>query len=227
MKRNYPCVVFCLSLVLGLSGGLAQTITPAATAPAKEDAVVLNPFLVTSSTDTGYAATNTLDGSRLNTALRDTPAAISVFTKDFLDDIGATDISSLLRYDLSTEFEFNDANSNGTGGQVGSIDGGQGWRTRGLTGAASTNGFRDAGGADDLYNVERVGSTRGPNAILFGTGASGGVLNLRTKIADPRRNLQSLEFKVGDHDMKRATFRREPRPARQEIRATIAGRVRL
>ena len=42
---------------------------------------------------------------------------MEVFTKDFLDDIGATDVGSLLRYDLSTEFEYNDANSQGTGGQ--------------------------------------------------------------------------------------------------------------
>src|SRR5688572_23766434 len=210
MKPTHRILASCILLIIGQTAGRAQTVpTPPATAPAAPaagDTVVLNPFLVSSGDDTGYAATNTLDGSRLNTALRDTPAAISVFTKDFLDDIGATDITSLLRYDLSTEFEYNDANSQGTGGQLGSIDGGQGWRTRGLTGAASTNGFRDAGGADDLYNVERVGSTRGPNAILFGTGASGGVLNLRTKIADPRRNLQSLELKVGDHDIKRATF---------------------
>jgi iron complex outermembrane recepter protein len=206
MNRNTPRLAWCVLTLAGLPAGLSQTAVSTPTAAAKEDAVVLNPFLVSSSADTGYAATNTLDGSRLNTALRDTPAAISVFTKDFLDDIGATDVTSLLRYDLSTEFEYNDANSQGTGGQLGSIDGGQGWRTRGLTGAASTNGFRDAGGADDLYNVERVGSTRGPNAILFGTGASGGVLNLRTKIADPRRNLTSVEFKVGDHDVKRATF---------------------
>jgi outer membrane receptor protein involved in Fe transport len=36
----------------------------------------------------------------------------------------------------------------------------------------------------DTYNVESVGSGRGPNAILFGTGTAGGVLNLRTKSAD-------------------------------------------
>ena len=206
MNRNYACLVSCTLLVVAAPFGRAQSAAPAPAQAAAEEAVVLNPFVVSSAADTGYAATNTLEGSRLNTALRDTPAAISVFTKDFLDDIGATDLASLLRYDLSTEFEYNDANSQGTGGQLGSIDGGVGWRTRGLTGAAATNGFRDAGGADDLYNVERVASTRGPNAILFGTGASGGVLNLRTKIAEPRRNLTSLEFKIGDHDVKRGTF---------------------
>lgn len=72
---------------------------------------MLNPFVVTTEAETGYAATNTLNGSRLNTALRNTPAAISVFTRDFMDDIGATDIASLLLYDLSSEVEFGDANA--------------------------------------------------------------------------------------------------------------------
>src|SRR4051812_6533484 len=74
----------------------------AAPAPAvnKEEPIELSPFVVSTQADTGYAATNTLDGSRLNTALRDTPGAISVFTKDFLDDIGATNMEEILRYDL-------------------------------------------------------------------------------------------------------------------------------
>jgi hypothetical protein len=33
--------------------------------------------------DTGYLATNTVDGSGLNTALRDSLGAISVFTREF------------------------------------------------------------------------------------------------------------------------------------------------
>jgi iron complex outermembrane recepter protein len=205
MKRTLCHTLLSTLLVAGSAGARAQSTTPAAPAEAQET-VVLNPFLVSSAADTGYSATNTLDGSRLNTALRDTPAAISVFTKDFIDDIGATDLASLLNYDLSAEMDFSDDNAAGTGSQVGALDTGTAWRTRGLTGAASTNGFRDAFGANDLYNVERVGSTRGPNAILFGTGAAGGLMNLRTKTADPRRNLHSFEVKVGDHDLRRTTF---------------------
>jgi outer membrane receptor for ferric coprogen and ferric-rhodotorulic acid len=48
--------------------------------------VTLSPFQVTAESETGYQATNTLDGSRLNTPLRDLPGAISIFTKDFIDD---------------------------------------------------------------------------------------------------------------------------------------------
>src|SRR5688500_8638484 len=68
-----------------------------------DETVTLSPFQVNAAQDTGYQATNTLEGSRLNTPLRDTPGAISIFAKDFLNDIGATDLESILRYDLSAE----------------------------------------------------------------------------------------------------------------------------
>jgi iron complex outermembrane receptor protein len=218
MKTTKP-LLLCICFAFPIVTLLAQT-APAPTVSSTESAVVLNPFVVSTSTETGYAATNTLDGSRLNTALRDTPAAISVFTRDFLNDISATDVTTLLRYDLSTEFDFNDGNSEGNGLQTGAMDTGAAWRTRGLTGSASSNGFRDAGGADDLYNVESAGSTRGPNAILFGTGAAGGVLNLRTKTANPMRNSASIELKAGSFDLRRGTFdfNRTLRPKKAALR---------
>ena len=55
----------------------AVSATEAPRAP-REAPIGLSPFIVSTQAETGYAATNTLDGSRLNTALRDTPAAISV-----------------------------------------------------------------------------------------------------------------------------------------------------
>jgi hypothetical protein len=133
MKTTKP-LLLCICFAFPIVTLLAQT-APAPTVSSTESAVVLNPFVVSTSTETGYAATNTLDGSRLNTALRDTPAAISVFTRDFLNDISATDVTTLLRYDLSTEFDFNDGNSEGNGLQTGAMDTGAAWRTRGLTGS--------------------------------------------------------------------------------------------
>lgn len=185
---------------LAVSAGRAQT---ASQEPPPAD-ILMNPFVVQTDTETGYAATNTLDGSRLNTALKDTPSPISVFTRDLLDDINATDLSSMMRYDLSNEVEMSDANSAGTGSEVGSIARGTTWRTRGLLGGASVNGFVNPGASEvDLYNVERAGSSRGPNAILFGTGAPGGVVNLSTKSAQPAKSATILEFKVGGDSTRR------------------------
>src|SRR4051794_15053984 len=90
-----------LVLILGQSA-FAQT-SPASSAPAaeaerKDQSVVLSPFLVSDERDTGYAATDTLAGTRLRTSLKDIAASVSVITKDFLDDIGATGTGDLLVY---------------------------------------------------------------------------------------------------------------------------------
>ena len=52
--------------------------------------VKLDPFTVTAETE-GYQAVDTLGGARVQTKLADTPSAISVVTKSFLDDVGITD----------------------------------------------------------------------------------------------------------------------------------------
>lgn len=173
---------------------------------APDDVITLNPFRVTAGNESGYRATNTLDGSRLNTALRDTPGAISVFTRDFLDDIGATDIRDILRYDVNAEEGYGDDQAAGGGAEANGFTDGLSWRTRGLRTSTSTDGFRTGNSGLDTYNMERVSSTRGPNAILFGTGAAGGMLNFRTKRANPLRNANHLELKIGEYDTHRATL---------------------
>jgi outer membrane receptor protein involved in Fe transport len=70
-------------------------------------------------------------------------------------------------------------------------------------GGASINGFQTAG-ESNTYNVERVGATRGPNAILFGTGAPGGVLNFRTRQPSTTRNQTSVDLKVAGESTKRS-----------------------
>jgi len=72
----------------------AQPVPPAETP--REEIVVLSPFVVNSSKDVGYVATNTLAGSRLNTPLADTPASISGFTPEFLADIDAGNVLKAL-----------------------------------------------------------------------------------------------------------------------------------
>ena len=234
MKPNYACCV-TFGLLAWLPVIHAQT-PPAATQPAApatpasptaEEAVVLNPFLVSSSADTGYAATNTLDGSRLNTALRDTPAAIQRlhqgFSRRYRGDRHhiAAPLQSQHRV-LVQRREL--ARHRRTAGQ-------HRWRAGLAHARPHRRGIDEwlpgCGWGGYLYNVERVGSTRGPNAIFFGTGASGGVLNLRTKIADPRRNLNSIEFKYRRPRRETRHRRREPRADRKEISAAAARTLRL
>jgi len=68
------------------------------TAPEEESVVHLTPFEVTASRDVGYQATETMAGTRIRTELKDVGASITILTKEFLDDIGATNSASLLEY---------------------------------------------------------------------------------------------------------------------------------
>jgi iron complex outermembrane recepter protein len=198
----------CAELLrVAVLAALAPSLLLAANAPGssatKEEPVELSPFVVAEQTDAGYAATNSLDGSRLNTALRDTPASISVFTKDFLDDIGATSIEEILRYDVNADMTFGGDDPVGAGSQD-SMFGDQGvsFSVRGLAGSSSIDGFQNAA-QPNTYNIERVGSTRGPNAILFGSGSAGGNLNFRTRQPKLARNSASVELKLADESSRR------------------------
>ena len=73
-----------LALLVPLAA-VAQTAPPAAPAdaatPGPSSTVTLSPFEVRTEKDEGYAASNTLSGTRLNSSLANIPASIQVLTK--------------------------------------------------------------------------------------------------------------------------------------------------
>src|SRR5687768_3529427 len=76
------------ALIAPLAGQGISTPAPTGAAASPTDVTVLSPYVVDTTQDLGYQATNTLSGTRLNSSLRDAPASISVMTKEFLEDIG-------------------------------------------------------------------------------------------------------------------------------------------
>ena len=117
-----------------------------------EDKIIeLSPFEVDASKDTGYAAQNTLAGSRLNSRLKDTAATMSVFTVEFLDDIGATSIADALKYSVNAEVDLGDT-SNVTSGGNEVLENAYNFRIRGLTASRARNYFKWTLGTDS-YNM--------------------------------------------------------------------------
>jgi len=190
-----------LAAAFAASAAHAQATTAPAAAPGGANApVTLSPFEVRTDKDTGYTATNTLAGSRLNTDLRDTPAAISVFTKDFLDDIGAISVAEALSYAMNTERDFSDFTGNG----FNAVD--VTFQMRGFVGASLGRNYFGWFGSSDSYNVERLDFSRGPNSILFGIGGPGGIVNTTTKQARLGRNSQEAQLRIGSWHDHRATL---------------------
>ncbi len=200
MKPTQPRSKLASLLAFALAPQLfGQTAPAAATGTAEDPTVKLSPFVVATEKDTGYAATSTLAGSRLNTDLRDTPAAISVMTREFLLDIGAVNVTEALGYGMNVEKDFSDFTGNGLYSNDLLI------QMRGFVGASLGRNYFGWFGAHDSYNVERLDFSRGPNSILFGVGGPGGIVNTTTKQANLSRNRTEVQARVASWDDFRTT----------------------
>jgi len=172
---------------------LAQVTGPT---PPAEDAVVLSPFVVDATTDTGYQATSTLAGSRLKTELKDVAASVTVLTNEFMDDLGANDIATALAFAPGAENDSttdptgtNSLNQGYVGGDFGDVNNRSGEvRVRGLGRASTTANYIQIMGSTDRYNTERAEFLRGANSILFGLAEPAGLINYATKVANLRKN---------------------------------------
>jgi outer membrane receptor protein involved in Fe transport len=212
-------------LLLALAPGLYGQTTPGEAAPpaASDSAVVLSPFTVTSEKDTGYAATTTLAGTRLRSDLRDVGTSISVITREFLQDTGATNTKSLLTYVTGSEVGGPAGNFSGAsiGGATSENLGATApTRLRGLAAASETRNFYATSIPLDSYNIERIEINRGANSILFGTGSPAGIINSSLKQAE-MRNVSLVESRYGSYDSFRTSFDFN----RQVIRGQLAVRV--
>ena len=174
-----------------------------------EEVFELSPFTVEDVQDGGYAATSTLAGSRIRSDIRDLGSSISITTKDFLTDTGATDGESLLSLIGNVEVggvlgNFSDANGNNTNGARNNPQSAQ--RVRGLSSASLTRDYFQTNIPFDAYNTSRVEVNRGPNSILFGLGSPGGIINNTTNIARIGQRFGEVGFRISHRGGHRATF---------------------
>src|SRR5215207_4514237 len=91
----------CLALLTPVMSSAQTTSSSAPSSSAPDAAVELTPFEVRADRDVGYLGLDAASGSRLNSRVKDTPASISVFTAEFLQDIGATSVEDISRYAMN------------------------------------------------------------------------------------------------------------------------------
>lgn len=119
----------------------------------------------------GYLALDIVRAAKTPTPLVDIPQAISVYTREQIEDQALQDLADVLRYTPGV-----------------SSNQGEGHRDQiSIRGQDTTADFFVDGIRDDvqyyrpLYNLERVEVLKGSNALLFGRGGGGGVVNRVTK----------------------------------------------
>lgn len=248
--------VFVAALAgLALSGGLAfgQATTPASTsgattttrvptptevnrsttsAPASSDESVttLSPFEVRAEEDHGYQATSTLAGTRLRSDLKDLAASISVVTKDMMNDLNATDLTSLLVYTTGTEVgglggNFLGYSNNPDFGDTNDmvLQASPQTRLRGLIGADVTRGYFLSNVPLEGYNTERVEISRGANSILFGLGSPSGIVNYSIIKADANKTKTNVTGSFGSYSSYRGTLDHNQVLIKDKLAVRLAG----
>lgn len=160
------------------SAAMCLLLTPVIMA--EENVFELSPFEVRTSNDRGYTATSSLIGGRMAGELRDTAASVTVFTSEFLADLGVDNFLEAARWapnavpqeEIQGKSLYNDyaVSFRGLGG--GTV--GSGFQSR--------NYFRWYINSD-AFSTARIEFARGPNSLVFGDAFVGGVGNISSKQA--------------------------------------------
>ena len=142
----------------------------------------------------GYHAQELSSATRTSTLLRDVPQSITVVSKEQIRDQSMASIADVVNY-------------------VPGITAHQGENNRDqlvIRGNSTSADFFLNGVRDDvqyyrdLYNVDRFEALKGPNAMIFGRGGGGGVINRVRKEAGFAK-LREITFQGGSFNNKRLT----------------------
>ena len=122
------------------------------------------------------------------TAIIDVPQSLSIITDEDIRKQGIREIGDIVRYTPGV------STSQGEGHRDSVV----------FRGVRSTADFYQDGNRDDvqyfrsLYNVDQVEILRGPNALLFGRGGTGGIINRVTKKAQIGETFGSFDIGADD-----------------------------
>lgn len=122
----------------------------------------------------GYITNSVTSATKTNTALLNVPQSVTVLTKEVIRDQAFTSIGEATRYVPGVIYHQGESHRDDLviRGQRSNAD-------------FYTNGIRDdVQYFRDFYNLQRLEVLKGPNAMIFGRGGGGGVVNRVLKEAD-------------------------------------------
>jgi hypothetical protein len=160
----------------GVAASSAQTTAPNPASNAAGEVVTISPFEVRTDRDTGWVASSTLAGNRMNTELVNVGASIDAITSEFMRDLGVyrlEDIASFVAgVDVVSEFE--------TGAEENRVNF-RGMQLGGREVAQSSRNFFPWFTPTDAYNIDRIDFSKGSNSLIYGDSIPGGMANSYTK----------------------------------------------
>lgn len=228
---------FAMATIPALLAALSTSVYAQTATTSKPDNK-LPEVKVVAKSENKYEIKSTSTATKTDTLLLDTPQAITVISKELIRDQSMQSMSDAIRYVPGV------LPAQGEGNRDTAV----------FRGNSSTSDFFVDGIRDDVqyyrdfYNIESVEALKGSNAMIFGRGGSGGVINRVTKQAQwtPVRELsatlgswknrrvtadvgqaidQSFAFRVTAMKENSNSFRKENNISRAGINPTLAIRA--
>lgn len=182
-RRILPALLTSMVLPV-FAQTLAKTDTQAATDVKAER--VLPEVIVAGTPVSNYSVKLTSTANKTDTLLRDTPQAITVITKELMRDQAMQSMADVIRYVPGI------VTAQGEGNRDTAV-----FRGNSSTGDFYIDGIRDdVQYYRDFYNIDSVEALKGANAMIFGRGGSGGVINRVSKQAE-WRNIRETSLTLG------------------------------
>jgi catecholate siderophore receptor len=194
-----PVVIF--GLLIGAAPTTAPAQTPAqrrdTTPPTSADsaAPTLGTVRVVANRRSTYAPTRTTTATKTPTLLRDVPQSVTTISRRLAADLSMQGMADVVQ--LVPGITMGQGEGNRDQPTI---------RGNNTTADFFVDGVRDdAQYFRDLYNLEQIEALKGPNAMIFGRGGGGGVLNRVTKEAG-WAPVRELMLQGGSFDNKRASI---------------------
>ena len=173
----------------------------------KEEIYVLSPFEVQSTESRGYKVTDTLAGSRLRADVEDIGAAITLISKDYLEDLAITNLQDLASFLPSTEPVTTQIGTNGGA----DVFRGNRVNIRGLFNESIARNYFSAPIGEymppmDGFNADRVVLSAGANSILFGSANPSGIINTQVAPAVLYRDFDRLVYRTDNYGSQRFEY---------------------
>lgn len=150
----------------------AQTPAAGAGGPAKkDDAVVMSPFDVKSTRDSGYQATESKTATGIALELAKIPVNIQVITSQFVEDLAFVSMHETLRY--TSGLVIDEFNRDASGVRIRGFQNDNFYR----------NGIPRRQGVY-MDNLERLEVVKGPVTAFFAESNPGGIVNYVTKVPE-------------------------------------------
>jgi catecholate siderophore receptor len=198
LRAAFAVTVSCLSIGAALADTVGATVklseTEPQASPMKPQVAPITQVKIVGVIERGYTVESTAIATKTDTLLRDTPQAITVITGELMRDQAIQNMADVIRYVPGI------VTSQGEGNRDSVI----------FRGNSSTSDFYIDGMRDDVqyfrdfYNIDSVEAIKGPNAMIFGRGGSGGVINRVSKQAQ-WNEVREVALSVGSNKARRAT----------------------